>query len=44
MNETYAFGTSNLKTTLSLKGKKWARLEAWDVAGNGAFTQTIYLE
>ena len=44
INETYAFGTSNLKTTLSLKGKKWARLEAWDVAGNGAFTQTIYLE
>ena len=34
------------KTTLlkrDLTGRTWARVEAWDIAGNGAFTQPVWL-
>ncbi|HSI61580.1 MAG TPA: hypothetical protein VLE43_00640, partial [Candidatus Saccharimonadia bacterium] len=27
-----------------LDGRKWARVEVWDVAGNGAYTQPVWLE
>ena len=26
-----------------LTGRTWVRLEAWDIAGNGAFTQPVWL-
>tara|TARA_Y100001934_G_scaffold267527_1_gene348342 strand:+ start:2620 stop:4698 length:2079 start_codon:yes stop_codon:yes gene_type:complete len=38
-----AFGTETLRLRINLKGRKWARLEVWDVAGNGAFTQPIWI-
>ncbi|XOV93401.1 MAG: hypothetical protein ACFHWX_01570 [Bacteroidota bacterium] len=41
---TTAFDEQVFKKTLSLKGRKWVRLEVWDVAVNGAFTQTIWIE
>ncbi len=43
LTNTRAFETKvfNLKT--ELKGRKWLRLEAWDCAANGAFSQTFYL-
>ena len=30
-------------SALNLTGRSWVRLEAWDVAGNGAFTQPVWL-
>jgi hypothetical protein len=30
--------------TLDLKGRKWVRLEVWDTATNGAYTQPVWLE
>lgn len=39
-----AFGSEQLKFSTTLNGKKWIRLEVWDIAANGAFTQTIYLD
>ena len=29
--------------TPDLTGRTWVRLEAWDIAGNGAFTQPVWL-
>ena len=36
------FGTATIAKTLDLSGRKWARLEVWDVAANGAFTQPVF--
>lgn len=44
LDSTVAFGEKTYKLPLDLAGRKWVRLEVWDVAANGAFTQTIYLE
>ncbi|MCA1684506.1 MAG: hypothetical protein LC745_00675 [Planctomycetia bacterium] len=35
-------GTYTLKA--DLKGRTWVRFEAWDVAGNGTFSQPVWLE
>ncbi|RFM28299.1 CehA/McbA family metallohydrolase domain-containing protein [Deminuibacter soli] len=43
LNQTHAFGDQTFQWPVSLAGRKWARLEVWDVAVNGAFTQTVYL-
>ncbi|AMV40055.1 hypothetical protein [Planctomyces sp. SH-PL62] len=37
------FGSRKLRIPLDLKGRTWVRFEAWDVAGDGAFTQTVRL-
>ncbi|WP_242674936.1 hypothetical protein [Niastella populi] len=44
MDNTNAFGEQTINRSLDLTGRKWVRLEAWDVAANGAFTQTIYIK
>lgn len=44
LNDTQAFGQKSFKFTQNLKGRKWLRVEFWDVAANGAFTQIIWLE
>jgi hypothetical protein len=44
LNNTQAFGEQTFKHTLNLAGRKWVRLEAWDVAANGAFTQTVWIK
>jgi len=41
--DTEEFGARKLRVPLDLKGRKWARLEAWDVAGDGAFTQPVWI-
>ncbi|MCX2478207.1 hypothetical protein OQY15_03850 [Pedobacter sp. MC2016-15] len=41
---TKAFGTEQLDLKANLKGRKWARVEVWDAAVNGAFSQTFYLK
>jgi hypothetical protein len=37
------FGTKRFSVPLDVTGKKWVRVAAWDVAGNGAFSQPIRL-
>ncbi len=38
------FEKQRLTRSLDLSGRKWVRVDAWDVASNGAFTQPIWLE
>ena len=40
---TGAFGRQALTLRPDLRGRKWARFAAWDVAGNGAFTQPTWI-
>jgi hypothetical protein len=44
MSDTVAFGRQAFRRTLDVAGRTWLRLEAWDVAGNGAFAQPVWLE
>jgi hypothetical protein len=44
LDNTRAFGKKSFSIPAELKGRKWVRLEVWDVAANGAFTQTIWLQ
>ena len=43
LNSTLPFGDKIFRMPVDLHGRKWARLEIWDAAVNGAFTQTVYL-
>lgn len=42
--DTESFGTRTLRLPVDLTDKKWVRLEVWDVAANGAFTQPVWVE
>ncbi len=44
LDHTVPFGKKQFSYELDLSGRTWARLEVWDAAVNGAFTQTIYLQ
>lgn len=44
LNQTEAFGSQSFQFSSDLSNRKWVRLEVWDVAANGAFTQTVYLK
>jgi hypothetical protein len=44
MEDTKPFGRQTFKFTADLKGRKWVRLEVWDVAVNGAFTQFVWID
>ncbi|MBS1605808.1 MAG: hypothetical protein JST42_24325 [Bacteroidetes bacterium] len=44
LDTTTAFGSRTITRRIDLRGKKWVRLEAWDIAANGAFTQTIWIK
>ncbi len=37
------FDKRTMRFTPRLTGRTWVRLEAWDIAGNGAFTQPVWL-
>jgi hypothetical protein len=41
--ETKEFGRQRFEWPVETSGLQWFRVEAWDVAYNGAFTQPIYL-
>lgn len=41
--DTGAFGSRVITVPLDLTGRTWVRLEAWDAAGNGAYTQPVWL-
>lgn len=38
------FGRQEFRQTVDLRGKKWLRLEVWDSAANGAFSQPVWIE
>lgn len=44
LSHTQSYGKKTIQQTLDLTGKKWVRLEVWDAAANGAFTQTVWLQ
>ncbi|SEO74648.1 hypothetical protein SAMN05192574_11222 [Mucilaginibacter gossypiicola] len=44
LTSTQAFGTKTFSKVLNMKGRKWARLEVWDAAVDGAYTQTVWLK
>ncbi|MEP6727800.1 MAG: hypothetical protein ABJC98_18395 [Bacteroidota bacterium] len=44
LNKTLSFGEKSISETIDLTGRKWVRLEVWDIAANGAFTQTVWLK
>lgn len=44
LTDTQSFGSEKFEFSMDLKGKKWVRLEVWDVASNGAFTQPVWIE
>jgi hypothetical protein len=41
---TVSFGKQELKLTPDLAGRKWVRVEVWDIAANGAYTQPVWIE
>lgn len=43
LNATQAFGSRTLDLTENMKSRKWLRVEVWDAASSGAFTQTVWL-
>lgn len=43
LTDTESFGTRKLRLPLKLHGRNWVRLEVWDIAANGAFTQPVWL-
>jgi hypothetical protein len=44
LNNTPSFGEQTFNKSVDLTGRKWVRLEAWDVAANGAFTQSVWIK
>jgi hypothetical protein len=44
LNGTTAFGNQQFVFDADIKNKKWIRLEVWDIAANGAFTQQVWIE
>jgi hypothetical protein len=43
LDSTVSFGKRDFSVNMKTAGLKWVRLEAWDAAANGAFTQTVWL-
>ncbi len=44
LKKTKAFGNQTFHLRTNMKNRKWLRLEVWDAAANGAFTQSIWLK
>ena len=42
--DTREFGTKTLNIPMDLRNRKWLRIEVWDIARNGAFTQPVWLD
>lgn len=42
--DTIEFGTRRDEMLINLPDAKWVRLEVWDIARNGAFTQPVWIE
>lgn len=44
LSDTESFGEKTFRFAVDLKNRKWVRVEVWDAAVNGAFTQIIWLK
>lgn len=44
LSDTKEFGTRSIDIKTDLSGRKWVRVEIWDIANNGAFTQPVWIE
>ncbi len=44
LTDTEAFGKRTLRLPVDLAGQRWVRLEVWDIAANGAYTQPVWVE
>ncbi len=44
LTKTRPFGKQTFTFNVNLKGRTWVRLEVWDAAVNGAFTQQVWLQ
>jgi hypothetical protein len=44
LSDNAAFSGQTLRVVADLKGAKWVRLEAWDIAANGAFSQPVWID
>ncbi|MDQ3846118.1 MAG: hypothetical protein M3342_19245 [Bacteroidota bacterium] len=44
LNSTTAFGKKKFTFSTDLANRKWVRVEVWDAAVNGAFTQPVWLQ
>src|SRR5262249_34874733 len=42
--DTDPFGERTLVLRPDLAGRRWVRVEAWDIAANGTFSQPVWLE
>lgn len=43
LSDCDSFGSKKIRVPLDLKGRTWVRFEIWDIAGNGAFTQPVWI-
>jgi hypothetical protein len=44
LTDAEAYGSRTLRLPVDLTNRKWVRLEVWDMARNGAFTQPVWIE
>jgi hypothetical protein len=44
LSDTPSFGKRTLKLKPQLNGRRWVRIEVWDIAANGAFTQPVWID
>ena len=44
LSDTSEFDSTNMQINVDLSQASWARVEVWDIARNGAFTQPVWLE
>ena len=44
LDTTKAFGKKAFAFNTNLKNRTWVRVEVWDVAANGAFTQSVWIK
>ncbi len=43
LTDTRPFGERTLEFAAPLRGRRWARVEVWDIAANGAFTMPVWI-
>jgi hypothetical protein len=44
LSDTEPFGSRTLRVRHPLKERRWVRVEVWDIAANGAFSQPVWLD
>ena len=44
LTDTTSFGKERITIPAELADQKWVRVEIWDVATNGAFTQPVWID